>query len=74
MQGRLVKPHRYRVGTAALKDIRHFQKNLSTAHPEVAFPEVSEGDHPGLQDRPAVPVSGNTVSPGSSRGLPCPAI
>ena len=26
MQGRQVKPHRYRVGTAALKDIRHFQK------------------------------------------------
>ena len=26
MQGRLVKPHRYRAGTAALKDIRHFQK------------------------------------------------
>ena len=26
MQGRLVKPHRYRGGTAALKDIRHFQK------------------------------------------------
>ena len=25
MQGRLVKPHRYRVGTAALRDIRHFQ-------------------------------------------------
>ena len=25
MQGRLVKPHRYRVGTMALKDIRHFQ-------------------------------------------------
>ena len=25
MQGRLVKPHRYRAGTAALKDIRHFQ-------------------------------------------------
>ena len=25
MQGRLVKPHRYRVGTVALKDIRHFQ-------------------------------------------------
>ena len=27
MQGRLVKPHRYRVGTAALKDIPHFQKS-----------------------------------------------
>ena len=26
MQGRLIKPHRYRVGTAALKDISHFQK------------------------------------------------
>ena len=26
MQGRLVKPHRYRAGTAALKDIHHFQK------------------------------------------------
>ena len=26
MQGRLVKPHRYRAGTAALKEIRHFQK------------------------------------------------
>ena len=26
MQGRLVKPYRYRVGTAALKDIHHFQK------------------------------------------------
>ena len=26
MEGRLVKPHRYRAGTAALRDIRHFQK------------------------------------------------
>ena len=29
MQGRFVKPHRYRVGTAALKDIRHFQKSTA---------------------------------------------
>ena len=29
MQGRQVKPHRYRPGTAALKDIRHFQKNMA---------------------------------------------
>ena len=74
MQGRLVKPHRYRAGTVALKDIRHFQKNHSTAHPEIAFPEVGEGDHPGLQDGPAVPVGRDTVSPGSNRGLPCQAI
>ena len=29
MQGRLVKPHRYRAGTAALKDIRQFQKSTA---------------------------------------------
>ena len=27
MQGRLVKPHRYRAGTVALKDICHSQKS-----------------------------------------------
>ena len=29
MQGRQVKPHRYRAGTAALCDIRHFQKSTA---------------------------------------------
>ena len=29
MQGRQVKPHRYRAGTAALKDICHFQKSTA---------------------------------------------
>ena len=29
MQGRLVKPNRYRAGTVALKDIRHFQKSTA---------------------------------------------
>ena len=29
MQGRLVKPHRYRAGTVALKDILHFQKSTA---------------------------------------------
>ena len=29
MQGRLVKPHRYRAGTVALKDIRHFQQSTA---------------------------------------------
>ena len=51
-----------------------FPKDLIAAHQEVAFPEVGEGDRPGLQDRPAVPVSGDTVSPGSSGGLSCQAI
>ena len=63
MQGRLVKPHRYRAGTAALKDIRHFQKTSALLR-----------TCPGLQDRPAVPVGGDTVSPGSSGGIPCQAV
>ena len=29
MQGRQVKPHRYRAGTAALRDIRYFQKSTA---------------------------------------------
>ena len=29
MQGRRVKPHRYRAGRAALRDIRHFQKSTA---------------------------------------------
>ena len=29
MQGRLVKPHRYRAGTTALHDICHFQKSTA---------------------------------------------
>ena len=74
MQGRLVKPHRYRAGDCSSEGHPSFPKDLSAAHLEVAFPEVGEGDHPGLHDRPAVPVSGDTVSPGSSGGLSCQAI
>ena len=29
MQGRQVRPHRYRAGTVALSDIRHFQKSTA---------------------------------------------
>ena len=29
MQGRQVKPHRYRAGMAALRDIRHFQSSTA---------------------------------------------
>ena len=29
LKGRAVKPHRYRAGTAALRDIRHFQKSTA---------------------------------------------
>ena len=49
-------------------------KDFSAAHPETAFPKVGEGDHPGLQDRPTVPVSGDTMSPRSGGGIPCQAV
>ena len=29
MKGRQIKPHRYQAGTAALRDIRHFQKSTA---------------------------------------------
>ena len=49
-------------------------KEYSTPYPQAAFPEVGEGDCPRLQDRFTIPVSGNTMSSGSSRGLSCGAV
>ena len=40
MQGRQVKPHRYRAGTAALKDIRHFQKTAALLIRRLPFQRV----------------------------------
>ena len=37
MQGRLIKPHRYRAGTAALKDIRHFQGSTALLIQKLPF-------------------------------------
>ena len=40
MQGRLIKPHRYRAGTAALKDIRHFQASTALLIQKLPFQRV----------------------------------
>ena len=37
MQGRLVKPHRYRAGTVALQDIHHFQKTSALLIQKLPF-------------------------------------
>ena len=74
MQGRLVKPHRYRAGTAALNDIRHFQKTSALLIWRLPFQRLVMQIAQDFQDRPAVPVSGDTVSPGSSRGIPGRAV
>ena len=40
MQGRLIKPHRYRGGTAALKEIRHFQGSTALLIRKLPFQRV----------------------------------
>ena len=40
MQGRLIKPHRYRAGTVALKDIRHFQGSTALLIRKLPFQRV----------------------------------
>ena len=40
MQGRLIKPHRYRAGTAALKIIRHFQGSTALLIRKLPFQRV----------------------------------
>ena len=40
MQGRLIKPHRYRAGTAALRDIRHFQASTALLIRKLPFQRV----------------------------------
>ena len=74
MQGRQVKPHKYRVGTTALKDSRHFQKTTALLIRKLPFQRLVREIASGLQDRPAVPVGSDTVSPGSSGGIPCQAV
>ena len=37
MEGRQIKPHRYWVGTAALRDIRHFQKRTALLIQKLPF-------------------------------------
>ena len=58
MQGRLVKPHRYRAGTVALKDIRHFQKTTALLIRKLPFQrlvrEITQDYKTDLQFQSAV--------------------
>ena len=57
MQGRRIKPHRYRAGTVALKGHPSLPREHGVAHPKVAFPVGSKGNRSGYQDGPAVQAS-----------------
>ena len=74
MQGRLIKPHRYRARDCSSEGHPSLPGKHSIAYPKIALPEVGEGDRPGLQDRPAIPVGSGTVSPGSNGGIPCQVV
>ena len=69
LEGRQITPHRYRAGTVALCDICHFQRSTAVLIRKLPFQRLVR-ESPGFQDRPAVPVSGHTVSPRNSGGLP----
>ena len=58
MQGRLVKPHRYRAGTVALKDNRHYQGSTALLIRKLSFQrlvrEIAQDFKTGLRFQSAV--------------------
>ena len=60
--GGVKKPHRYRPGTVALREIRRYQK-------KIALPAIGPRNCPRFQNRPSIPVLGRYGSSRSFRGL-----
>ena len=56
--GGVKKPHRYRPGTVALREIRRYQKSTELLIRKLPVPAPGARDRPGLQDRPALPGLG----------------
>ena len=71
MQGRRNKTPQVQSGNCGSEGHPSLPRQYSAAHSKVAFPAGSEGNRSGYQDRPAVPVSGDTVPSGGNRGVPC---
>ena len=68
--GGVKKPHRYRPGTVALREIRRYQKSTELLIRKLPVPAPRPRDRAGLQDRPPLPVVGRRRPPGGVRGLP----
>ncbi|KFK24315.1 hypothetical protein AALP_AAs45058U000100, partial [Arabis alpina] len=62
--GGVKKPHRYRPGTVALREIRRYQKSTELLIRKLPFPALGEGDRPGLQNRSSIPVQRRHGPPG----------
>ncbi|KAI7815646.1 Cecropin 3 histone H3, partial [Rhyzopertha dominica] len=67
--GGVKKPHRYRPGTVALREIRRYQKEHRAADKEAAVPASRPRNRPGLQDRPALPEFRRDGVAGGQRGV-----
>ena len=71
MQGRRIKPHRYRAGTVALKDIRHYQGSTALLIRKLPCQRVVREIAQDIKTDLRFPVSSDTVSSGGNRGVPC---
>ena len=74
MQGRQVKPHRYRAGTVALQDIRHFQKTSALLIRKLPFQrlvrEIAQDFKTDLRFQSAVILCLQEAV----EGIPCQAV
>uniref|UniRef100_A0A4W6EZS1 Core Histone H2A/H2B/H3 domain-containing protein n=1 Tax=Lates calcarifer TaxID=8187 RepID=A0A4W6EZS1_LATCA len=66
--GGVKKPHRYRPGTVALREIRRYQKSTELLIRKLPFQRLVR-DRSGLQDRSALPELRCHGSAGGQRGL-----
>ena len=62
-------PHRY-PGTAALREIRRYQKSTDLLVRKLPVPAPRPRDRAGLQDGPPLPVVGGPLPPRGRRGVP----
>ncbi|CAM9800651.1 unnamed protein product [Sphacelaria rigidula] len=72
--GGVKKPHRYRPGTVALREIRRYQKSTELLIPQVALPAPGSRDRAGLQNRSSVPGLCRAGPAGGGGGLPCGSV
>ncbi|CAH1384904.1 unnamed protein product, partial [Tenebrio molitor] len=66
--GGVKKPHRYRPGTVALREIRRYQKSTELLIRKLPFQRLV-GDRSGFQNRFALPKLRRDGPPGSERSL-----
>lgn len=72
LSGGVKKPHKFRPGTVALREIRKYQKTVKfivfllflmkfsldrPADPQASFPKVCERDRDGIQTRYSIPIA-----------------